>query len=706
VTGIDPAAIARLLKPRSVAIVGASEEPDTIGGRVFHNLLRAKFAGELHLVSRTRAELLGRPCVKKIDDLPVGVDALVLMVPAEAVRDSIAACVRRKVNGAIIFSSGFAEMGDAGKAEQAALAAAAREGALLLVGPNCLGFTNYVDGVPLTFDEYKPMAAAKRPGVALIAQSGGLVNSIRDSLVGSGVTVTYNVSSGNESVVTAEDFLEYAIDDAATGTIILFAEQIRQPQRLVRLAARARAKRKPIVLMQPGRTEKARAAAQSHTGALTGDLAVMRAVLGAEGAAVVDSFDTLVDAALILNRYPVPALSGVAMLTNSGAMRGVAFDIAEQTGIDLVEFSESTLGALRAIVPPYMPPENPFDIATLTFKQPDLWGRCTEILLEEPRAGALLVSIFPGTLSQQASRVQYMLPPLKSAKRPVAFVALGEPKPLDESFVAAMRAEEIPLFRSTERAMRAMAEVVRLGRAQQRRRRAPSERPLPIAPTTGGTLTEYRSKELLAAAGIPVPKGELAHDVPEAQKIAARIGYPVVLKAQAAALAHKSDAGGVAVNIADATRLYAAWEEMQAKLKQARPDLKLDGVLVERMARPGVEMIVGARRDPDWGVVLVLGLGGVWVEALRDMQVLPARADEVEIVAALKRLRGAALFEGTRGSPPIDLAPIARIAATLADLVERTSAAAEIEINPLVAYPAGEGALALDALIVTVPAAA
>ncbi len=701
---IDPAAIARLLKPRSVAVVGASEDASTIGGRVFNNLLRAKFTGDLHLVSRTRAEIGGHRCVKTIDDLPLGVDALVLMVPAEAVRDSIAACVRRKVNGAIIFSSGFAEMGDSGKAEQAALAAMAQEGGLLVVGPNCLGFTNYVDGVPLTFDEYKPMAPAARPGVALIAQSGGLVNSIRDSLVGSGVAVTYNVSSGNESVVTAEDFLDYAVDDPATGTIILFVEQVRRPQKLLRLAAKARARKKSIVLMQPGRTTKARAAVQSHTGALTGDLAMMRAVLGREGVAVVDSFDALVDAALILNRYAPPSVGGVAMLTNSGAMRGVAFDIAEQTGIDLVEFSERTLSTLRAIVPPYMPAENPFDIATLTFKQPELWGRAAEILLEEPRAGALLISIFPGTLSQQASRMKYMLPVLRPSKKPIVFVMLGEPMPLDETFVAEVRAEGIPLFRSTERAMRAMAAVIELGVARKYAGKpAAPKAPAPISNPAGGTIAEYRSKEILAAAGVPIPKGALAKNIGEAEQVASRIGYPVVLKAQAPALAHKSDAGGVITNIADAAALRAAWERIQQNIRKARPGLVLDGALVEQSARPGLEMIVGARRDPGWGVVLMLGLGGIWVETLRDVQVLPGQAAEEEIVAALRRLRGAPLLAGTRGMPPVDLAAVARVARILAEILEQSPAATEIEINPLVGYAAGEGALALDALIVTGP---
>jgi acyl-CoA synthetase (NDP forming) len=697
---IDPRIVARLLRPQSVALVGAAEEPHTMGGRVFNNLLRAGFSGSLHLVSRTRAEIGGRPCVRSIDDLPPGVDALVLIVPAEAVRESIAACVRRHVNGAIIFSSGFAETGPEGKAEQAALVEMAEEGGLAIVGPNCLGFTNYVDRIPLTFDEYKPPAPAARPGVALIAQSGGLVGAIRDSLVGSGVAVTYAISTGNEAVLTAEDFLEQIVEDEATGTILIFAEQVRKPQKLLRLAAKARARNKPIVLMQPGRTAEARQAAQSHTGALSGDLAIMRVALGKEGVAVVDSFDALVDVTLILNRYPIPRLPGAAVLTNSGAMRGVAFDIAAQAGLELVEFSPETTSALRALVPPYMPTDNPFDIATLTFRQPDLWGSVTKIVLDEPKAGVFVMTLFPGALKQQADRIKHLLPVLQPSPKPAVLVMLGEPLPLEESFVAQCRAEGIPLLRSTERAMRAMASVAQVGQALHKKKRAPSPNVHPIVGAKPGAIPEYRSKTLLEQFGVPVPKRMLAADLVQAEKVAEAIGYPVVLKAQAAALAHKSDAGGVIVGIADVEALRSAWQRMIEGLRRARPDLKLDGILVETMARPGFEMIVGARRDPEWGVVSMVGLGGIWVETLRDVQLLPAGADEEAIVAALKKLRGAPLLQGARGSEPVDLPAVARVAAILSDFVEQSPEVAEVEINPLLAYPVGAGVLALDALIV------
>jgi succinyl-CoA synthetase beta subunit len=239
-----------------------------------------------------------------------------------------------------------------------------------------------------------------------------------------------------------------------------------------------------------------------------------------------------------------------------------------------------------------------------------------------------------------------------------------------------------------------------VGQSLHRKRRAPLPNVRSIRGAKPGPMAEYRSKTLLEEFGVPMPKRMLAADLAQAEKVADAIGYPVVLKAQAAALFHKSDAGGVIVGIGDAEELRAAWRRMLADVRRARPDLKLDGILVEAMAKPGLEMIVGARRDPDWGVVAMVGLGGIWVETLRDVQLLPPGADEDAIVAALKNLRGAPLLEGARGTKAIDLSAVARVAAILSDVVEQSSDVAEVEINPLVCYPGTEGVLALDALIV------
>jgi acetate---CoA ligase (ADP-forming) len=717
-TPSDPPAVARLLKPRAVALVGASDDPRSIGGNVLANLERAGFAGSLHLVSRTRAEIAGHPCVATIDDLPPGLDAIVLNLPGEAVLEAVAACGRRGVNAAVVFASGFAEAGADGWTLQERLAAIAREAGVLLNGPNCLGLVNYVDAIPLTFGEYQPMpeagAAAGARGVAVIAQSGAIANAIRDSLVASGLRVTFLVSTGNEAGLGAEDFLGPILEDEATGVVALFLEQVRQPRKLLRLAARAREWGKRLVLMQPGRTPAARGAAESHTGAVAGDLAVARVVLSHAGVAVVDGLDALTDVALLLAARPLPGPRRTAVMTNSGAMRGLTFDFAQDAGLDLAEWSPATAAALRALFPPFVTIDNPLDLGTAAFGRPELMRRAAQLLLDDPGVSSLILSLFPGRPPQQVEKAEQLLPVVRASPKPTAFVMLGDPMPLDAGFTTLARAHGAAVFRSTERAARAMAAVGAVARALAAfTDEMPADgvghgQPFDLTHLPAGPVAEHRAKALLAAAGVPVPSGGLAQDLADAEAIAARIGFPVALKAQAAALSHKSDAGGVILNVGNAAALRQAWEKLHTDVHRVRPGLALDGVLVEAMARRSrgsIELIVGARRDPHWGAVLMLGLGGIWVEILQDVALLPAGAGKPAIVEALGRLKAAALLHGTRGAPPIDIAAVADIAHTLGGLLQRSPDLAELEINPLLAHPAGQGALALDALIVkSVPA--
>jgi acetate---CoA ligase (ADP-forming) len=700
VAQVDTAAIARLLRPRSVAIVGASGDPRSIGGNVLANLKRAAFAGDLHLISRTKAEIDGLPCVQSIDDLPLGVDALILIVPQDGVLDAIAACGRRKVNGAIVFASGFAEAGPDGKALQERLATTARECGVVVNGPNCLGLINYVDAIPLTFGEYQPMPAVGTTGVAVIAQSGAIANAIRDSLISCGLKVTFLVSTGNEAMLGMEDFLAEILEDPATGVVTLFVEQVRSPQKLLRLAGRARELNKRIVLMQPGRTERAQAAAQSHTGAIAGDLAIARTILGHAGVAVVDGLDALVDVAMLLAARPVPPLGRAAFMTNSGAMRGLAFDFAHDAGLALAEWSPATSAALQKLFPPFVATDNPLDLATAAFTKPEIMNQAAQLLIDDPGVNSLIVSLFPGRPPQQVEKAEQLLPVIRTSQKPVAFVMLSDPMPLDATFMAMVRAEGAALFRSTERAVRAMAAVDAVARSLAH---GPAERagkPLDLRHLPAGPVAEFRAKELLADMGVPVPEGGLAKDLATAEEIAARVGFPVALKAQAAALAHKSDAGGVILNVGNIATLRGGWKKLHVNVERAKPGLALDGVLVETMARKGLELVVGARRDQQWGAVLMLGLGGIWVETLEDVQLLPAAAGYAAIIEALARLKGAALLRGTRGSPPVDVAAVATVAQTVGRLALLSADLAELEINPLVAYPVGEGALALDALIV------
>lgn len=692
--------VERLIRPRSIAIVGASPEPRSFGGFVLSNLERFGFGGDIHLVNRDRREIGARACFARVADLPRGVDVAVIAIPQAGVLDAIVECGERDVNAAVIFSSGFAETGPEGKAQQEALTAAACAGGVALVGPNCMGLTNYVDGVPLTFEPLERVAGPKAAGIAVVAQSGAMAATIRDALLARGEPVSHSISTGNEAGLGAEDFVAWLLADDATNAVALYLEQIRRPREFLALAARARALGKPLVLLSTGRSERSREAAESHTGALAGDYAVMRTMLVRQAVVLVDTLDELVDTSAVLSRFPAPGAGGAAFLTMSGALKNIALDLGEDVGLEFPSLAPATVAALSELLPPYAAVENPLDVTTVHVGRPGVPGEVARRLLDDPGVGSLVVSQVSGARLSQIDRARHLVPALAGASKPVALVIVGDEAPLEQELLDAVRDAGVPLFRSQDRALRAMARVARYAGARARRPGAVCA-PLPetvALPWGGGTLAEYQGKAWLAAAGIEIPRGRLARDADEAVRVADEIGYPVVLKAQAAALPHKSDAGGVAVGLSDEAALRAGWARVVDSVGRARPGLALDGLLVETMAERGLELVVGARRDPEWGPVLLVGLGGIWIEALADVQLLPVDLDEAGIVEALGRLKGAALLRGLRGAPAVDVAGVARIVAQVGALMRATPAVTEIDINPLVAYP--DRVVALDALVV------
>jgi len=670
-----------------------------MGGSVLANLERCRYGGDIHLVSRNRTEINGRACVPSIDDLPHGVDTAVLVVPQTAVIDAIAACGRRGVGAAVVFASGFAEVGEVGRGDQDKLLAAARAANVAMLGPNCIGLSNFTTGAVLTFEFNVSLPAqTEGPRVGIVAQSGALAAIMRMAFVAKGLGISQVISTGNEADLSAEDFLADMVDDPATNVVAMFVEQIRRPQDFLGIAARARAVGKPIVLMHPGRSQRARASASTHTGALAGDHAVMTALLRHAAVVVVDTLEELIDSADLLARFK-PPVNGVGIITNSGAVKGFALDFCDSVGLDIPVLGDKTLETLKVTLPPFASVDNPVDVTAQVLRDLTIWTRSAKALLDDPAIGSLCVPIVPGSPKQAMDKVEVLLPPITEGGKPAVIAALGDDFPIPPEFIAAFRAKGIPVLRSPERAMRALAHATTYGQALATSGRDTTAINAPALPRRG-TLAEYEGKTYLAALGITVPEGALARDVAQAKEIAARVGYPVALKAQAAALAHKSDAGGVALNIADAAALEAAWQRMTQAIATAQPGLKLDGVLVEKMGPRGLELILGARRDPQWGPVMLIGLGGIWTEALDDVRLMPADLPRERIMAELGKLKGARMLRGLRGAPPVDTGAIADAAVRVGALMRARPEIAEIDINPLVAYP--DGVLALDALIVTV----
>jgi acyl-CoA synthetase (NDP forming) len=402
----------------------------------------------------------------------------------------------------------------------------------------------------------------------------------------------------------------------------------------------------------------------------------------------------------LLARFPVAPTKGAGVLTFSGAFCAIAHDYFGDLGIDIPELSPEVQTRLQKRLPSFATARNPLDLTTQPIWEPDLMEVGTKGLLDDPNNGSLTISIPCGNPQASVIYIQGVVNAMKGSTKPVIFSALGDGAPLPAEFTKIAKDNGIIVMSSSERAMRATAALTQHGRRLAVPRASGKPQPIPGLPAMGhGTLPEYLGKEVLKAAGIAVPAGGLAKTVEDAVAMAKKIGYPVVMKAQAGALAHKTEAGGVLLNIADEAAVRAGWTTLVNNVQKAKPGITIDGMLVEKMAGRGLELVVGAKRDPKWGPVIMVGLGGIFVEALGDVRLLPADLPESAIVAELDQLQAHKLLKGFRGSPAVDKAAVAKVTATIGRLMLTQPEILEIDVNPLVATT--DGVFALDALIIT-----
>lgn len=697
---IPRGSIARLLKPRSIAIVGASDKPGSLGASVLSNLDRQGFSGEIHLINPKRDAIGGRPCLSAVEALPEEVDVAVLAIPRAGVLEAVTALAKRRTRCAIIFSAGFAEGGAEGRAEQEEIERIATAHGMVVEGPNCLGLVNFVDRIPLTFVEMPDRPLDGRPGLAIVSQSGAMAAVLGVTLLARNIGLSYSVSTGNEAASGVEDYVDWLIDDPDTRVIAMIVEQFRKPQRFLAAARRARAAGKTIVLLHPGRSSAARESAATHTGALAGDYDIMRLHVGRASVVFAETLEELGDVAEIALRCPPVAAGGTAVLGESGAFKALMLDLAEALDLPLPPVGDADSPALRAALPPFVGVSNPLDITAQGLVDPGIYTRTITALLDDARFSAILIGIIQTDTVSCRIKLPAVLAALDGGQpaKPVIVAGLDEGAEGMAEFLPALHARGIPYFPTAERVLRAIACLTRARDVDLASETAASA-VLAGLPRQDGIVPEYLCKALLAPAAVPFPVGALATTVEQARDIAGRIGWPVVLKAQAADLPHKSDAGGVVVGVGNAEALDKAWQRITDDVKAHKPGLLLDGILVEKMSKMGIELIVGGRRDPDWGAVILAGFGGVQAELLRDVRLMPADMGHAAIVAELRRLKGAALFDGFRGSPPLDLDATADLIGRLGRILTGETRIAEVDLNPVLIHEKGEGVIALDALI-------
>lgn len=691
--------LTRLSAPRSIVIVGASERASSQGRRLAENvMLHSAFTGDIYLVNPGATEILGRPCYPSVAAVPAdGLDVALVMVNASLVLVTLEQCAAKHIAFAIVMTSGFAETGDEGAAlEQQITALCARTG-LRVYGPNCPGLVNVNQRLGMTFSPaFRDDLNAGTIGLA--TQGGGLGRNILQALShGNGVGVWY--SGGNECDLGLPDFIGHMASDPQIRVIAVLMEGIKDGDRLRQALALARHNGKPVVVLKVGRSEQGILAAQSHTASIAGSAQINSAVFRQESCVEVEDLDQLAAVARLLSAPRPAAGSGLAILTFSGGTAAMAADIAGAAALPLAKFAPATGDALRQLLPGFAHIANPLDTTADILRDPDVLTRCLRLVCDDAGVGAVLFPIPMDYGDITATMAQAICDAARTQDKPIVPVWMS--RRMGSGFDLMEQAGLMPFFSLTD-AIAALRPLFPDGAA------ASSEPPQVhhTPPASGPTaLSESEAKALLSGAGIVVPQGALAHTEEEAASIAASIGLPVVMKVASAQIAHKTEAGGVRLNLETAASVKAAYRDILQSVAAARPDATVDGVLVERMfPAGGREILIGVHRDAAFGPVLTVGLGGIFVEVLRDLAHRAIPITPTDATTMLRELRGYPLLEGVRGQPPADIAALEALLVTVSDFAQQhRDRLHELDLNPVWVGAVGQGAVPLDALLVLDP---
>jgi len=702
---LTPDRLTSLFRPRSVALVGASDK-STFSLIAYRNLVDFGFADRTYLVNRRGAETHGRPTVTSCAQIGAPVDVAYLMVPQAGTLDALADAAAAGITNAVVLSSGYGEAGEAGRAAEAELAARAESLGMVLLGPNHLGFANLTEGVPVCSIPGLP----REPGpVALLSQSGASSAAMLDFAAMAGVGLSYLVTLGNEAMITAGHVLDFLVDDPGTRAVAVFMETVRDPAVFRRAARRAAAAGKAIVVLKAGSSALSARTAAAHTGALVGDDKVIDAVFADLGVIRVDSIEDMLitaGAAAALGRLDRP---GIGIVSISGGACDIVADRAEDLGASLPELADETHAALAAVMPDYGTVQNPLDVTGAAVIDPSLFTKSIEAMSRDPSVGVVgIVNSLPWVDDGRPYIGQMFVDAIGAGMRaaacPTAYVNQVM-QPISAVTRASMERGGVPYaipgLRQAVVALRNVAWWSQASRAVTDGAAGPAAAVAEAAGASGerrGHWSEEAARRLLAAAGIPVVPAQLAASAEEAAKAAASFGVPVSVKVVSPQVTHKTDIGAVRLDVPPDGAAVAAAYAAVTGAAVAVAGAVVEGVLVSPMRRGGAELLVGVVADPLWGPMLAVALGGVFVEVLKDSVLTPLPVSQERARELLGRLRGRAVLDGARGGAPADLDALTAVIARVGDLaLALGDDLAALEVNPLRV----DGAVieALDALV-------
>lgn len=682
--------------PKAVAVVGAAREPGKVGHFVFHNLLDAGFEGPVYPVNPKADTIEGYEAYPSVADCPP-TDLAVVVVPAPAVPGVITECGKAGVHAAIVISAGFTEAGPTGSALERELVARAREGGVRVLGPNCLGVISSAARLNASFAAGFPPEGP----VAFMSQSGALGTAILDYASGEGIGLSHFVSLGNKADITETDLLKVWHDDPETSVIAAYLESVSDGSAFVE-AAREITQETPVIALKSGTSDAGARAVSSHTGSLAGSDAAYDAAFRAAGIVRADSVQHLFDLAAGLSLQPVPKGPGVAILTNAGGPAVMATDACDHLGLSLASLEGDTIDALRSLLPEHAALYNPIDI--LGDADPDRYAKALRVLLHDPNVRALIAILTPQAMTRPTETARLLVDVASDSDVTVLGCFMGRDT-VEEAWEV-LREGGVPNYPFPERAAAALAGMMQYGAVRERPRvtlgeqsegaRAVRDAVAEARERGLSFLTEQRAADCVKAYGVSVPDGGVAKDFETARALARDIGYPVAVKIASPDILHKSDIGGIRLGIGSDEALAEAYDAILGRARTYAPGAAVDGVLVQRMVPEGREVIIGVDRDPTFGPLLMVGLGGVFVEVMRDVAFRLAPVTEEEARGMLEELRSYGMLRGARGQRPADIDAIVAVAVAVSHLAADVEQIVELDINPLIVGDTGEGAIAAD----------
>ncbi|MDQ0027241.1 acyl-CoA synthetase (NDP forming) [Variovorax paradoxus] len=688
-----------LFKPRSIAIFGASDDVTKIGGRPLQFLQKYGYAGGIYPINRKAGLVQSLPAYASLDDVPEAPELAVVAVPPAGVLDAVKDCARRGVKAAVILSAGFSEMGEEGSRLQAQIGDVARATGMRVVGPNCLGAIGVPDKSIATFSVALESSFPAAGSVGIVSQSGNL-GSFTLRLAGErGLGVSRMLTTGNECDVDIADAIASLAADPGTSVILCCMETCRDGAKLTQAMAMAREAGKPLVVLKVGVSEAGSEAAASHTGALACSDAVFDAVLRNAGAIRVPSIEQLLEvghALSVVGPARVPGGHRVAVLTASGGFGVLLADAASAQGLALPKLAAQTQERILSIVP-FAAPSNPVDMTAQVSSRPEVLAQVLDAVARDASCDALILQ------SANAFHVPRLrdvfLAALEQVRKdhPSRLILLCARAPQDVR--ATLNDMGFPVVEGIDAACATVAALMRFGARDAARAAAPAIERAPLA--VEAFATEASAKAVLAEAGLPVPREAIAANRDEALAAARTMGFPLVLKIVSPDIAHKTEVGGVFVGVRSEAQLREEYANLLSRVAQKAPEARIAGVLVAQMVQGGVELILGTKKDPMFGPMVMVGLGGIFAEIFKDVALQPAPVDEAQATAMLQSLRAFALLDGARGRPKADVPAAAKAIAALSRFAMRhADSVSEIDINPLMVLDLGRGAHALDALLV------